>query len=116
MVKQAYDYDLLVIGAGAAGSTAASTAAQNGIRVAMVERDKIGGTCLKYGCDPTKAMIHVAGLLYHARHAGRVGVRISEGKVEWTSGLAWVDQVGRRNRRCGSEEEAYQLTQNGDQG
>ncbi len=39
MVKQAYDYDLLVIGAGAAGSTAASTAAQNGIRVALVERD-----------------------------------------------------------------------------
>lgn len=52
-------YDLLVIGAGAAGSTAATTAASKGIRVALVERDKMGGTCLNYGCDPTKTMIHI---------------------------------------------------------
>ena len=49
-----HEYDLLVIGAGAAGSTAATTAAGDGKRVALIERDKIGGTCLNYGCDPTK--------------------------------------------------------------
>ena len=113
MVKQAYDYDLLVIGAGAAGSTAASTAAQNGIRVALVERDKIGGTCLNYGCDPTKAMIHVAGLLYQARHADRFGLRISEAKVDWTSVLSWVHQVQLRIRGGTSEEAAAQLSHKG---
>ena len=113
MVKQAYDYDLLVIGAGAAGSTAASTAAQNGMRVALVERDKIGGTCLNYGCDPTKAMIHIAGLLYHARHADQFGLRISEAKVDWTSVLSWVHQVQLRIRGGTSEEAAAQLSQKG---
>ena len=113
MVKQAYDYDLLVIGAGAGGSTAASTAAQNGIRVALVERDKIGGTCLNYGCDPTKTMIHVAGLLYHARHADRFGLRISEAKADWTSVLSWVHQVQLRIRGGTSEEAAAQLSHKG---
>ncbi len=50
-------YDLLVIGAGAAGSTAASTVAKDGTRVGLVERDKLGGTCLNYGCDPTKTLL-----------------------------------------------------------
>ena len=113
MVKQAYDYDLLVIGAGAAGSTAASTAAQNGIRVALVERDKIGGTCLNYGCDPTKTMIHIAGLLYHAHQAEQFGLRISDAKAEWTSVMSWVQQVQLRIRGGTSEEAAAQLSDKG---
>ena len=48
------EYDLIVIGAGGAGSTAAGNAAGLGRRVALIERDKLGGTCLNYGCDPTK--------------------------------------------------------------
>src|SRR5205823_5716182 len=113
MVKQAYDYDLLVIGAGAAGSTAASTAAQNGIRVALVECDKIGGTCLNYGCDPTKTMIHVDGLLYHARHADKFGLRISGAKADWASVMSWVHQVQLRIRGGTSEEAAAQLSHKG---
>lgn len=68
-------YDLLVIGAGAASSTGATTAASKGAHVALVERDKIGGTCLNYDCDPTKTMIHIAKLLYHAQHAGQYGLK-----------------------------------------
>ena len=113
MVKQANDYDLLVIGAGAAGSTAASTAAQNGIRVALVERDKIGGTCLNYGCDPTKTMIHIAGLLYHAHQAEQFGLRISDAKADWTSVMSWVQQVQLRIRGGTSEEAAAQLSDKG---
>ena len=113
MVKQAYDYDLLVIGAGAAGSTAASTAAENGIRVALVERDKIGGTCLNYGCDPTKTMIHIAGLLYHAHHAEQFGLRISDAKADWASIMSWVQQVQLRIRGGTSEEAADQLSDKG---
>src|SRR2546421_12039258 len=113
MVKQAYDFDLLVIGAGAAGSTAASNAAQNGIRVALVERDKIGGTCLNYGCDPTKGMIYVAGLLYHARHADRFGLHISEAKDDWTLVLSWVHQVELRIRGGTYEGAAAQISHYG---
>ena len=50
------NYDLIVIGAGGAGSTAATTAVSMGKRVALIERDKLGGTCLNYGCDPTKTL------------------------------------------------------------
>src|SRR6266702_4468727 len=113
MVKQAYGYDLLVIGAGAAGSTAASNATQNGIPVALVQREKIVSTCLNYGCDATKSMIHVAGLLYRARQADRFGLRISEAKVDWTSVLSWVHQVQLRIRGGTSEEEAAQLSHEG---
>src|SRR3954468_11954426 len=87
-----YDYDLLVIGAGAAGSTAATTAADNGVRVALVERDKIGGTCLNYGCDPTKTMLHIANLLYHADHADQFGIHHLDAKVEWPAVMARVHQ------------------------
>ena len=54
------EYDLIVIGAGGAGSTAAGNAAGSGKRVALIERDKLGGTCLNYGCDPTKTLLHTA--------------------------------------------------------
>lgn len=111
MPKQAYD--LLVIGAGAAGSTAASNAAQNGARIALVERDSIGGTCLNYGCDPTKTLIHIAGMLYHARHADQFGLRISEARFEWASVIAWVHQTINRIRGGTSEEAAHALSQKG---
>ena len=111
MPKQAYD--LLVIGAGAAGSTAASNAAQNGARIALVERDSIGGTCLNYGCDPTKTLIHIAGMLYHARHADQFGLRISEARFEWASVIAWVHQTINRIRGGTSEEAAHALSQQG---
>jgi pyruvate/2-oxoglutarate dehydrogenase complex dihydrolipoamide dehydrogenase (E3) component len=111
MAKQ--EYDLLVIGAGAAGSTAASTAAEAGKRVALVERDKIGGTCLNYGCDPTKTMISIADLLYKVRHAERFGLRISEAGFDWNSVLSWVQQAQKRIRGGTSEEAAASLSQKG---
>ncbi|HBY99295.1 MAG TPA: hypothetical protein DEP84_36045 [Chloroflexi bacterium] len=87
------DYDLVVIGAGAAGSTAASTAAESGHRVALVERDRLGGTCLNYGCDPTKTLLHVAQRLFHARHGSRYGLRIAAAEADWTAVHTWVGQV-----------------------
>jgi dihydrolipoamide dehydrogenase len=111
MAKQAYD--LLVIGAGAAGSTAASTAAQNGYRVALVERDKIGGTCLNYGCDPTKAMIHIAGLLYQAHHADQFGLHFSGVKADWALVMQWVQQAILRIRGGTSEEAAADMSHKG---
>jgi len=54
-----HDYDLLVIGAGAAGSSAATTVDKEGKRVGLVECSMLGGTCLNYGCDPTKTLLHI---------------------------------------------------------
>ncbi len=106
-------YDLLVIGAGAAGSTAASTAASKGAHVALVERDKIGGTCLNYGCDPTKTMIHIAKLLYHAQYAGQYGLRIPNATAHWPAVMAWMQQAITRIRGGTSEEAAAALSHKG---
>ena len=61
-------YDLIVVGAGAAGSTAAAEARGQGARVAMVEQWKVGGTCLNAGCDPTKALVRAAHALHETQH------------------------------------------------
>ncbi len=106
-------YDLLVIGSGAAGSTAASTAASKGAHVVLVERDKIGGTCLNYGCDPTKTMIHIAKLLYHAQHAGQYGLRIPNATADWSAVMEWVRQAITRIRGGTSEEAAADLSHKG---
>ena len=108
-----HEYDLLVIGAGAAGSTAATTAAGDGKRVALIERDKIGGTCLNYGCDPTKTLIYIADLLYKTHHAERFGLRISEASFDWTSVLSWVQQAQNQIRGGTPEEAAAALSQKG---
>lgn len=67
------DFDLTVIGGGAGGLNVASGAAQLGARVAMVEKDKLGGDCLHYGCVPTKALIHsakIASLIKRTKEFG----------------------------------------------
>ncbi len=106
-------YDLLVIGAGAAGSTAASIAASKGAHVVLVERDKIGGTCLNYGCDPTKTMIHIAKLLYNAQHIEQFGLRIPHATADWLAVMEWVQQAITRIRGGTSEEAAADLSHKG---
>ncbi|MDR7578971.1 MAG: dihydrolipoyl dehydrogenase [Armatimonadota bacterium] len=75
-------YDLVVIGAGPGGYVGAIRAAQLGMRTAIVERDKLGGTCLHYGCIPTKALLQVAEVAELARHAPQVGVRVESVSVD----------------------------------
>jgi dihydrolipoamide dehydrogenase len=87
------EYDLIVIGAGGAGSTAANNAARMGKRVALIERDKLGGTCLNYGCDPTKTLLHTAHLLYHAQHASNLGLIFPQARADWKKVQAHVRQV-----------------------
>jgi len=87
------EVDLLVIGAGAAGSTAAAEARALGARVAMVERWKVGGTCLNAGCDPTKALVRAARVLHEARHAREFGIHLGQIGVDWPGVVARVEQV-----------------------
>lgn len=69
-----HNFDLVVLGGGSAGYAAAIRATQLGSKVALIERDKLGGTCLHRGCVPTKAMLHAAEIADEARHAPSVGV------------------------------------------
>ena len=70
------DVDLLVVGGGKAGKSLAMDRAKAGWKVAMVERDKIGGTCINVACIPTKALVGSARTLITARRAAEIGVDV----------------------------------------
>src|SRR5207253_3585064 len=72
-------YNLVVIGAGTAGLVTAAGAAILGARVALVERDLMGGDCLNFGCVPSKALIRSARAAAAVRDAGRFGVEVPAG-------------------------------------
>lgn len=99
------EFDLLVIGGGSAGSTAITNLQDRQLKIALVERDKMGGTCLNYGCDPTKTLLHIAALLHDARHAQKLGLRILDAGFEWSAVLEHVRQ-GQADIRGGTPEEA----------
>ena len=69
-------YDLVIIGGGPGGYVGAIRAAQLGLRTALIEREKVGGTCLHIGCIPTKAMLHTAEVLEHLRDAADLGITL----------------------------------------
>lgn len=76
-------FDLIVIGAGQAGSPLARDFSNAGKSVALIEREHLGGSCLNYGCTPSKDVIAAAKLAYDARRAGEFGLRIPEVHVEF---------------------------------
>lgn len=100
-----YDFDLTIIGAGPAGGAAAAEAARLGARVALVERHRMGGTCLNYGCDPTKAMLYVAERLHQARTSARYGLKIRSARANWAAVRRYVSDVV-DTMRGGSDEDA----------
>lgn len=70
------EYDVCVIGGGPAGYVAAIKAAQLGGKVALVEKDSLGGTCLNRGCIPTKSYMHNAEIIHHIREAASRGIHL----------------------------------------
>jgi dihydrolipoamide dehydrogenase len=68
------DYDLIVLGSGPGGYVAAIRAAQLGLKVAIVERENLGGICLNWGCIPTKALLRSAEIYHYMQHAGDYGL------------------------------------------
>lgn len=90
------DFDVLVLGAGSGGYACALRAAQLGLRVGLVEKDRLGGTCLHIGCIPTKALLHAAEVADSAREAGQFGVRASFEGIDMPGVLAYQDGVVNR--------------------
>ena len=92
-------YDLIVIGGGPAGYVGAIRAAQLGLRTALVERDKLGGTCLHVGCIPTKVLLHTAGLLEAMRGAAEMGIQAAGIRLDYAHLRRRVERVVNTNFR-----------------
>jgi len=84
--------ELAVIGGGPGGYTAAIRAAQQGIDTTLVERDAYGGTCLNYGCIPSKAFVTASGLAHRVEHAEEMGIH-ARADVDMAGLTAWKDEV-----------------------
>ena len=96
-VGSSNDFDLVVLGAGTGGYAAAFRAAQLGLKVALVDEDKIGGTCLHRGCIPTKALLESAAFVDHVRHAKDFGLILpGEPTIDYVAMAARRDAVVKR--------------------
>jgi dihydrolipoamide dehydrogenase len=86
-------YDVVILGAGSGGYACALRAAQLGLRVAMVEKDKVGGTCLHSGCIPTKALLHAAEVADEVRDGSSIGVNASLDAIDMKGVNSYKDGV-----------------------
>ncbi len=86
-------HDLVILGGGSGGYAAALRAAELGLSVALVERDKLGGTCLNWGCIPTKALLHAAEVADSARESEQFGVRASLDSIDMSGVNKYKDSV-----------------------
>jgi pyruvate/2-oxoglutarate dehydrogenase complex dihydrolipoamide dehydrogenase (E3) component len=88
----AEQYDVLILGSGQGGNPLSSDFVKAGKRVALVERGEVGGTCINYGCTPTKTMVASAQRAWQARHAAELGVEVGTVRVN-------MEQVRARKRK-----------------
>ncbi|WP_270365420.1 dihydrolipoyl dehydrogenase [Microbacterium algeriense] len=93
-----HTFDIVVLGGGSGGYAAALRASELGKSVALIEKDKVGGTCLHRGCIPTKALLHAAEVAEHVRDAAAVGVSAT---------LEGIDPAGVRAYREGIVSKKY---------
>ena len=86
-------YDAIVIGAGQPGPGVAGALADEGKRVALIEMDRAGGTCLNHGCKPTKALRASAVVAHQARRAAEYGVHTGEVTVDFPAAMSRVRSI-----------------------
>src|ERR1700759_627965 len=87
------DADLVILGGGSGGYACAFRAAELGLSVILVEKDKLGGTCLHRGCIPTKALLHAAEVADYARDGDHVGIKSSLEGVDIAGVNSYKDRV-----------------------
>lgn len=87
-------FDIAVLGAGPGGYVAALKAGQMGASVAVIEKHHLGGTCLNYGCIPSKALLASAELYHHIQHASQMGIELAgAASINWSKIQARKDKV-----------------------
>lgn len=87
------NFDLLILGGGSGGYAAALRGAQLGLSVGLIEKDKVGGTCLHNGCIPTKALLHAGEIADNAREAAQFGVNATLNSIDMTGVNSYKDGV-----------------------
>ncbi|MGF1479213.1 MAG: dihydrolipoyl dehydrogenase family protein [Cyanophyceae cyanobacterium] len=87
------DYDVVIIGGGSGGLVVASAAAQLNAKVALVEKDRLGGDCLWYGCVPSKSLIHASRVAYEVKHGSRFGIYTDAPKINFAEANGHVQQA-----------------------
>lgn len=89
----AVEYDLVVIGGGSGGLVVASAAAQLKAKVALIERDRLGGDCLWFGCVPSKSLIHASRVAYEVKNAAKFGIYTDNYNINFAKAASHVQQV-----------------------
>jgi len=89
----AQEFDILVLGGGSGGYATALRAVQLGFTVGLIEKGKLGGTCLHNGCIPTKALLHSAELADHARDSAKYGVNVTLDSIDISAVNAYKDGI-----------------------
>ena len=79
------NFDLIVIGSGPGGYVAAIRAAQLGLKVAIIEKENLGGICLNWGCIPTKALLKSAQVFDYINHASEYGIDIKSADLNFNA-------------------------------
>jgi len=92
-VTDSSGYDIVILGGGSGGYACALRAAELGKRVALIERGKVGGTCLHRGCIPTKALLHAAEIADHTRDSAAFGVQATLQGIDMAGVNAYKDKV-----------------------
>src|SRR5215212_11128628 len=93
------DYDLAIVGSGGGAFAAAIAARRMGLRVAMIERDTIGGTCVNIGCIPSKALLAAAGARHRAGLRRFPGISTEAGPVDFAALIAGKREIVETMRR-----------------
>ena len=89
----AVDYDIVIIGGGSGGLVVASAAAQLNAKVALVEKSRLGGDCLWFGCVPSKSLLHASRVAHEVKHSSRFGIYTTPPDIQFSEATGHVQNV-----------------------
>jgi len=90
------EIDVVIIGGGPGGYVAAIKAAHLGLKAVLIEKDKLGGVCLNWGCIPTKALVSTAELINHLQRAGEFGIQVKDYAIDFPAIMKRKDLITQR--------------------